>query len=79
MTTPAGITGLWNPAYLVGTYLMMREDQEMHPLADLTKLGQAVADRVRQQPDAQPATGRSDLCPRCGWSGLQCARRSRYG
>jgi hypothetical protein len=41
MRTPAGVTGLWNPAYLVGTYLFFRQDDEMMPWDDLTKLGQA--------------------------------------
>jgi hypothetical protein len=42
MASPAGITGLWNPAYLVGTYLFFREDQEANPLNDLTKVGETL-------------------------------------
>lgn len=42
LSTPAGYTGFWNPAYLLGTYLFMQDSDPASPASDLTGLGQVL-------------------------------------
>lgn len=44
LSTPAGYTGFWNPAYLLGTYLFMQDSDPASPTSDLTGLGRALTD-----------------------------------
>jgi hypothetical protein len=44
LSTPAGYTGFFNPAYLLGTYLMMNDSEPASPSSDLTGLGRVFTD-----------------------------------
>ena len=44
LSTPAGYTGFFNPAYLLGTYLFMQDSDPASPTADLTGAGRFLTD-----------------------------------